>query len=72
MAGGNRAFTLQDILGQLNQDSGATSSDVPYEVNVLVVDSEALGFNDSTTVATGATSFKWDAAGAYWGTLPWQ
>ena len=72
MAGGNRPYSLQDVLGQLNQDSGVTTTDTNIEVNVLVIDSETLGFNDSVSATTGATSFKWDASGAYWGTLPWQ
>ena len=68
---GNRPYSLQDVLGQLNQDAAESSSDTNIEVNVLVIDSETLGFNDSVTATTGATSFKWDN-GSKWGTLPWQ
>ena len=73
MAGGNRAYTLQDVLGQLNGEiaNGATGT-TPIEVNQLVVSNETLGFAESAHCTTGATSFKWDASGAYWGTLPWQ
>jgi hypothetical protein len=73
MAGGNRAYTLQDILGQLNgeiaSNAGSTTS---IEVNQLVVGEEVLGFAESASCTTGAASFKWDAAGANWGSLPWQ
>ena len=72
MAGGNRAFTLQDVLGQLNSDSGQSSSSSSFEVNQLVVGQETLGFAESARCTTGATSFNWDATGAKWGTLPWQ
>lgn len=72
MAGGNRGYTIEDVLGQLNTDSGASStSDTSIQINLLGTAAETLGFNDTATATAGATSFKWDN-GVDWGTLPWQ
>lgn len=72
MAGGNRAFTLQDVLGQLNQDSsGQSSADTAFQLNQLAGVPEQVTATDAVTVATAGTSFSWNDSNAVWGALPW-
>lgn len=73
MAGGNRAFTLQDVLGQLNQDASGQSSqdDSALQINQLAVLSDGVAVSEAVTLATAGTSFSWNDSNAVWGSLPW-
>lgn len=72
MSGGNRAFTLQDVLGQLNQDSsGSSTDDSALQINQLALLADQVAVADAVTAATAGTSFNWNDSNAYWGALPW-
>ncbi|MBT8160985.1 MULTISPECIES: hypothetical protein [Arthrobacter] len=72
MAGGNRAYTLQDVLGQLNQDSsqGQTDDGAGLQINQLTGVFDTVVAADTVTTVTGGVSFNWDAS-AVWGSVEW-
>lgn len=72
MSGGNRAYTLQDVLGQLNQDSaqGQTDDSATLQINQLSGVFDTVQAADAVTTATGGVSFNWDA-GFHWGAVGW-
>lgn len=72
MAGGNRAYTLQDVLGQLNQDSaqGQTDNGAALQINQLTGVFDTVVAADAVTTATGGVSFNWNS-GFTWGSVEW-
>lgn len=72
MSGGNRAFTLQDVLGQLNQDASGQSAqdDSALQINQLALLSDGVTVADAVTFATRADSIYWNG-GATWGDFQW-
>lgn len=72
MAGGNRAYTLQDVLGQLNQDSaqGQTDNGASLQINQLTGVYDTVKAADAVTLTEGTASFDWNAS-APWGSVQW-
>lgn len=72
MAGGNRAYTLQDVLGQLNQDSaqGQTDNGAALQINQLTGVFDTVVAADVVTLAEAGVGFNWNA-GTKWGTQAW-
>lgn len=68
MSGTVRPYTLQDILGQLNQNTDQTQGSVVPQQGFFSVAAEQVTFADSVT-ATVASNPNWGAG--TWGMSVW-